>query len=43
MTLRVHYEMTALEAFATAKQNRETLGIGTPGGLMGRLRAALCS
>lgn len=41
MTLRVHYEMTAANAFAVAKANKELLGIGKPGGFIGLMKQAI--
>ncbi len=41
MTMRVHYEMPAAEALATARRAAPALGIGTPGGFMGLLRNAI--
>jgi hypothetical protein len=41
MTLRVHYGMTASDAFATAKANKEVLGIGMPGGFIGLMKQAI--
>jgi hypothetical protein len=41
MTLRVHYEMPALEAYNYARQHGAAVGVGTPGGVIGLMRAAL--
>lgn len=41
MTMRVHYEMTAADALATARRNTTVLGLGTQEGFMGLLRKAI--
>ena len=41
MTLRVHYEMPAKEAFEYAQRSREILALGQPGGFMGLLRRSI--
>jgi len=41
MTLRVHYRMPALEAWATVMRNADTLGIGRPAGFIGQIQEAL--
>ena len=41
MTLRVHYSMTALEAFKYAKEHGAAVGVGLPGGVIGLVREAL--
>ncbi len=41
MTLRVHHSMPALEAYNYAKKNGDLLGLGLPGGFIGKMREAL--
>jgi hypothetical protein len=41
MTMRVHYEMTAADALATARRAAPGLGLGTPSGFLGLLRDAI--
>lgn len=42
MTLRVHYEMPAAQAYAYAKQHGDSVGVGKPGGVIGLMKGALC-
>lgn len=41
MTMRVHYEMTAADALATARRAAPGLGLGTPSGFLGLLHDAI--
>jgi hypothetical protein len=41
MTLRVHYEMPALDAFIYAKEKGPEVGVGRPGGIIGLIKEAL--
>lgn len=41
MTLRVHYEMPALDAFVMAKENMGVLSLDAEPGFMGTLRRVL--
>jgi hypothetical protein len=38
LTLRVHYAMSAREAFAKARANGPLVGVGYPGGICGLIR-----
>jgi hypothetical protein len=41
MTLRVHYEMPAIEAFRYAKEHGHKVGVGVPGGIIGLMKREL--